>query len=174
MKIMYKTLIGVMGPGEPAQPQIEQVAYELGKRIAQQGWGVLTGGRNTGVMEAASQGAKSAGGLTIGILPTSETRCLSEAVDIPILTDMGNARNSINVLSSQVVIGCGMGAGTASEIALAIKAHKPVILMEVEPPTQSFFQKLSVRPVFFAPNPAIAIEMTREILAKEPYLYNLE
>ena len=166
MKLMHKVLIGVMGPGQPANPHIEQVAYDLGKRIAQQGWGVLTGGRNVGVMEAASQGAKSVGGLTIGILPRSELEELSQAVDIPILTDMGNARNNINVLSSQVVIACGMGAGTASEIALAIKAQKPVILMEVDAPTQSFFQALSDGQVLWAVDPAIAIEITQEILAR--------
>ena len=165
---MHKVLIGVMGPGQPANPQVEPVAYELGKRIAQQGWGVLTGGRNVGVMEAASQGAKSVGGLTIGILPTSAPQGLSTAIDIPILTDMGNARNNINVLSSQVIIACGMGAGTASEIALAIKAQKPVILMEVDAPTRSFFQTLSESDgqVLWAPGPAIAIELTLEILAR--------
>ena len=166
MKNTHKTLIGVMGPGEPAMAKVEQVAYELGRCIAQQGWGLLTGGRNVGVMNAASQGAKSAGGLTIGILPTSETSCISEAVDIPILTDMGNARNNINVLSSRVVVACGMGAGTASEIALAIKANKPVILMEVEPTIRSFFQQLSIRPVLFAPKAAIAIEMIQELLVR--------
>ena len=172
---MPKILIGVMGPGKPAALQVEQVAYELGRRIAQQGGVVLTGGRNVGVMEAASQGAKSAGGLTIGILPTSEPSSLSAAIDIPILTDMGNARNNINVISSQVVIACGMGAGTASEIALAIKAQKPVILMEVDPTTQLFFQTLSGRPVWLAPNPAIAIEMTQEILARggSPHRHDL-
>lgn len=165
---MHKILIGVMGPGESAEPRVEQVAYELGKGIAQQGWGLLTGGRNRGVMDAASRGAKSAGGLTVGILPTSEASFISEAVDIPILTDMGNARNNINVLSSQVVIACGIGAGTVSEIALAIKAHKPLILIEVEPATQLFFQKLSGIPVLWAPEAAIAINMTREILACRP------
>ncbi|MDJ0707795.1 MAG: TIGR00725 family protein [Leptolyngbyaceae cyanobacterium MO_188.B28] len=163
---MHKVLIGVMGPGNSANPKVQQVAYELGRRIAQQGWGVLTGGRNVGVMEAASQGAKLVGGLTIGILPTSDAEGLSKAVDIPILTDMGQARNNINVLSSQVIIACGIGAGTASEIALAIKSQTPVILMEVDASTRNFFQTLSEGQVLWAPDPAIAIEITQEILAK--------
>ncbi|CDN10792.1 MAG: LOG family protein [Richelia sp.] len=116
-----KTIIGVMGPGNQATAEDLHNAFALGKFIAQQGWILLTGGINAGVMDAASKGAKSSGGLTVGILPDKQTHGISEAVDIAIFTDMGNARNNIKVLSSHVIIACGMGAGTASEVALAIK-----------------------------------------------------
>lgn len=66
---MAKTVIGVMGPGDNATKEECDSAFELGKLIANKGWILLTGGRNVGVMEAASRGAKEAGGLTIGILP---------------------------------------------------------------------------------------------------------
>ncbi len=49
---------------------------------------------------------------------------MSQAIDIPILTDVGEACNNINVLSSRVVFACGMEAGTASEVALALKAKE--------------------------------------------------
>lgn len=100
-------------------------------------------------MEAASQGAKQNNGLTIGILPGSNNSCMSEAVDIAIFTDMHNARNNINVLSSDVVIACGMGLGTASEVALALKNKKPVILL-TDSESQAFFQKMA--PVYIANN----------------------
>jgi len=102
-----------MGPGDKATTSDINRAYHLGQLIADNGWVLLTGGRNVGVMDAASRGAKMVGGLTIGILPSNDTRAMSDAVDIAIVTDMGNARNSINVLSSDVVIACGMGIGTA-------------------------------------------------------------
>ena len=58
--------------------------------------------------------------LTIGILPTSKDR-VSRHVDVPIITEMGNARNNVNVMSSNVVVACGLtGAGTVSEVALAL------------------------------------------------------
>ncbi|MGB3692984.1 MAG: TIGR00725 family protein [Spirulinaceae cyanobacterium] len=138
-----KTIIGIMGPGKNALPIDLENAYQLGKLIAKQGWVLLTGGRKAGVMEAANQGAKAADGLTIGILPGNDYQGVSEAVDIAIITDMGNGRNNINVLSSQVVVACGMGAGTASEIALALKANKPVILLPNQPESYQFFQSLS-------------------------------
>jgi predicted Rossmann-fold nucleotide-binding protein len=43
---------------------------------------------------------------------------------------MGNARNNINILSSEVVVVCGMGAGTLSEVALAMKAKTHVIFLQ--------------------------------------------
>jgi uncharacterized protein (TIGR00725 family) len=161
---MRKIIIGVMGPGEKATAVNMHNAYELGKLIAQEGWILLSGGRNVGVMEAANQGAKSVKGVTIGILPTYSSDEISEAVDIAIFTDMGNARNNINVLSSDVVIACGMGAGTASEIALALKGNKNVILLNEDEESQSFFQKLSPENVYIAYDIESAISITKEIL----------
>jgi len=43
---MRKIIIGVIGPGENATATDLHNAYELGKLIAQQGWVLLTGGRN--------------------------------------------------------------------------------------------------------------------------------
>ncbi|MES1022114.1 TIGR00725 family protein [Gloeocapsa sp. BRSZ] len=159
-----KTIIGVMGSGEQATEHDLQNAYQLGYLIAQQGWILLTGGRNVGVMEAANQGAKAAQGLTIGILPGNDTSGVSAAVDIAIVTDMGNARNSINVLSSNVVIACGMGAGTASEIALAIKSNKPVILLNDDINSKKFFQKLAPKNVYIADSVDGVIALTQNIL----------
>ncbi len=108
---MRRIIIGVMGRGENATANDLQNAYILGQLIAKQGWVLLTGGRNVGVMDAVSKGAKSADGLTIGILPGENQDGMSSWVDIAIFTDMGNSRNNINVLTSDVVIACGMGAG---------------------------------------------------------------
>jgi uncharacterized protein (TIGR00725 family) len=161
---MRKIIIGVMGPGEKATEADIQNAYRLGELIAQQGWILLTGGRKSGVMDAVNQGAKSANGLTIGILPSDHRKDISEAVDIAIFTDMGNARNNINVLSSDVVIACGMGAGTASEVALALKANKQVILWNDDAESKIFFKKLSPVNVHVVESTTEAIATVQRIL----------
>lgn len=161
---MKKIIIGVMGPGNSATSTDLKNAYQLGQLIAQAGWVLLTGGRNVGVMNATSQGAKSANGLTVGILPNHNTEGISEAVDIAIVTDMGNARNNINILSSDVVIACGMGSGTASEVALAIKANKPVILLNISSEMQKFFQVLATTPVILVDSPQAAIASVKKFL----------
>lgn len=153
-----------MGPASDASDLNRENAYELGKRIAQAGWVLLTGGRNAGVMDAASRGAKAANGLTIGILPTADDNGMSEAVDIAIITGMGSARNNINVLSTDVVIACGMGAGTASEVALALKADKPVILLSDHVESQRFFTSLSAATVFIAATPVEAIAIVKNLI----------
>jgi uncharacterized protein (TIGR00725 family) len=53
----------------------------LGTLIAQEGWVLLTGGKNVGVMDAVSRGVKAAKGLTVGILSNTDDRGLSDAVD---------------------------------------------------------------------------------------------
>ncbi|MDO9558015.1 MAG: TIGR00725 family protein [Coriobacteriia bacterium] len=124
-----RTIIGVMGSGRPLDGTALRVAHDLGARIAAEGWVLLTGGRAAGVMDAVSQGAREAGGLVVGVLPDEDTSSASSHLDIAIRTGMGDARNVVNVLSSDVVIALPGGAGTVSEVALALNAERPVILL---------------------------------------------
>jgi uncharacterized protein (TIGR00725 family) len=163
---MSKIIVGVIGPGAGATGEAAATAFELGKLIAGEGWVLLTGGRSAGVMEAASRGARVGGGLTVGILPSADMAGASEFVDIPIITGMGQARNNINVLSSQLLFACGMGAGTASEIALAFKAHKRVILLCTDEASVEFFKSLGRGDVFTADTPHAAIELAKKLLAE--------
>ncbi len=161
---MSRTVVGVMGPGRDASKEAVAAAFELGRLIALEGWALLTGGRAAGVMDAAMRGAKEAGGLTIGILPTADTTGVSEAVEIAIVTGMGQARNNINVLSSRVVFACGMGAGTASEIALALKAGRKVILLNCNREGEAFFKSLGKERVFIVERPDEAVAMARKLI----------
>ena len=160
---MAKTIIGVMGPGRPKDID-RQYAYELGELIARNRWTLLTGGRKAGVMDAASRGASEHGGLVIGILPGSDRRGISDYVDIPILTGMGSARNNINVLSSSVVVACGTGTGTTSEIMLALKAGRDVILLNQSEKAEHFFKEMDGGKIHFCENPAHAVEVIKSII----------
>ena len=122
-------MVGVMGGGGSVEKETAQNAYQLGGLIAARGWILLNGGRNAGVMAASAKGARENGGITVGVLPDETGRGASPFIQIPILTGMGNARNCINVLSSHVVVACPGGTGTISEIALALKSARPVILL---------------------------------------------
>jgi uncharacterized protein (TIGR00725 family) len=121
-------IVGVMGGGS-VDKETAQNAYQLGVLIASRGWILLNGGRNAGVMAASAKGAAENGGITVGVLPDETIGGASPFIQIPILTGMGNARNCINVLSSHVVVACAGGTGTISEIALALKSGRPVILL---------------------------------------------
>ncbi|MFB0517435.1 MAG: TIGR00725 family protein [Candidatus Neomarinimicrobiota bacterium] len=121
-------IIGVMG-GSEVSHEIADLAYELGEALAREGWIVLSGGRNTGVMAAVSKGAARAGGLVVGILPDRDLSQASPHLTIPIRTGLGDGRNILNILSSDVVVVLPGGAGTMSEIALALKNDKPLLLL---------------------------------------------
>lgn len=161
---MSRTLVGVMGPGEDATEDDVQLAYELGRSVAQQGWVLVTGGRQAGVMDAAGRGAKSAGGTVVGILPGIDDTNLSPSVDIPILTGMNEARNNINVLSSRVLFFVGMNAGTASELALALKRKRPVILVRQHEDVIHLFATMSPSRIEIAGDAVSAMESARSIL----------
>ena len=161
-----KPIIGVMGNAEDATPQDIKIARELGKLIAAEGWILLTGGVRAGVMLAASQGAKELNGLTVGIIPRHDSD-IADEVDVPIMTDMGGARNNINVLSRTVVIAINIGTGISSEISLALqkRTSKPVILLNNSKETTAFFKGLRGELVYSAKNAEEAIKITKDLLS---------
>jgi hypothetical protein len=68
---------------------------------------------------------------------------VSGHVDVAVFTGVGDARNAINVLSSDVVVACGVeGPGTASEVALALKAGRPTVLLAPTPAASAFFRTM--------------------------------
>lgn len=160
-----KTIIGIMGPGESATPEDNEIAFDLGKEIAERGWVLLTGGRSFGVMDAAMKGAHEVDGLTIGILPNDNAVNSSDNADIKILTGMGSARNLINVLSSHVIVVIGMAAGTASEVALALKSNKKVILLNQDEITIRFFKNIGTYKVMVASSVDETIAMIKDYLS---------
>ncbi len=131
MRPERRPIIGVMG-GANVSDLDYQLAYELGVLVAENGWILLNGGRDAGVMRASAEGAKRGGGTTIGILPSASKEDANPFIDIPIVTNLADARNLINVLSSDVVVACAGSAGTVSEVALALKNKKPVILLRLD------------------------------------------
>ncbi len=113
---------------------------------------MLICGGMTGVMEHAARGARAAGGLTIGLLPTADVSDANDFIDIAIATGMGHARNAILALTPHGVIAIGGGLGTLSEIALALRNLRPVIGIK----TWEFDREQRVEPVL--PQAATATE----------------
>jgi uncharacterized protein (TIGR00725 family) len=151
-----------MGAGEPSA-ESHAAALRLGRLIAERGWILLTGGRPAGIMAAAAAGAKQIpGSLTLGILPTASGGEGAD-IDVAVFTGMGEARNAINVLTSDVVVACGVeGPGTASEVALALRADKPVILLCATQSAREFFT--GIGQVTVAATPEAAVRLIEEHL----------
>jgi uncharacterized protein (TIGR00725 family) len=117
--------VAVVGSGEASAQELE-AAEEIGAGLAALGAVVVTGGLG-GVMEAASRGAKSRRGRTLGLLPGADRAAANGWVDIAVATGLGELRNGLVVRAADAVVAVGGGPGTLSEIALALKAGLPVV-----------------------------------------------
>ena len=125
MNCPEEMIIGVIGSAT-CDAKTAALARKVGREIARRGAVLVCGGRS-GVMEAACQGARTEGGLTVGILPGPDRGEANPFVDLAIATGLGEARNAIVVRAADSVVAVGGGFGTLSEIGLALKMGRPVI-----------------------------------------------
>jgi uncharacterized protein (TIGR00725 family) len=124
--------VAVIGP-RAASEEERQAALALGAGLAGLGIVLLCGGKG-GVMEAACEGAATAGGLSVGLLPDTEWQAANRFVTIPLATGIGEARNAIIARAALALVAIGGGYGTLSEIALALQFGRPVLTLLDPPP----------------------------------------
>jgi uncharacterized protein (TIGR00725 family) len=117
----------IAGPGR-CDEATAALAYDIGHGLAQAGFTIVTGGE-LGAMEAASRGAREAGGLVVGVLPGLDRSRANRFADVTVVTGIGHARNLAVVASGDVVVAVGGEWGTLSEIALAGVLGRPVVLV---------------------------------------------
>jgi uncharacterized protein (TIGR00725 family) len=124
---MKRPHVAVVG-GYHADAETLRHAEELGRRLAERGAVVVTGGRQ-GVAEAVSRGATQAGGLTVGILPGPERHEANQWVQVAVPTGLGETRNALVVMGADAVVALAGQYGTLSEVAFALLAGTPVIAL---------------------------------------------
>ena len=120
--------VAVVGSGTATGKLYEQ-AREVGRLVAERSGIVVCGGLS-GVMEAAARGATEAGGVAIGVLPDEHRRRQNQYLSYSVATGVGQARNLAVVCSGDVVIAVGGEYGTLSEIGLASKVGRSVVVLE--------------------------------------------
>ena len=120
--------VAIVGSGT-ASGELYERALEVGRLVADRGAIVVCGGLS-GVMEAAARGATEAGGVAIGILPDEDRRRQNRYLSYSVATGVGQARNLAVVCSGDVVVAVGGEYGTLSEIGLARKVGRPVVVLD--------------------------------------------
>lgn len=168
---MRKLQIGVIGSAgseeyfdrKPSK-KIYQVAEKVGELVAQNGAILITGGKG-GIMEAACRGAKSKGGITVGIVKGKERKTANLYVDLEIVSGMeGCGEETMLILSCDGLIALGGGSGTLQELAIAYRNKKPVVVIEnlsgwAEKLTKSYLDQRKNIKFRLAKNPQEAIEI---------------
>lgn len=156
--------IGVIGGGK-ADDETISLAMEVGREIARQSCILLCGGLG-GVMEASAKGAKEEGGLTVAILPGTSKEEANPYMDVKIVTAMSHARNAIIARSADALIAVDGGLGTLSEIALALKIVKPVIVLETPGEMEEVIKGLKGKGknLHFAEDAREAVELVMKLL----------
>jgi uncharacterized protein (TIGR00725 family) len=137
--------VSVIGSGA----EWEAAAEEVGRLLAERGCTLVTGGLDE-VMEAASRGAKSAGGTTVAILPGESREAANEWADHVVVTGIGHARNLAVAASGDAVIAVGGSWGTLAEIGFARRLGRVVVALEGAP---------AVDGIPVAKTPAEAVEL---------------
>jgi uncharacterized protein (TIGR00725 family) len=120
--------VAVVGPGDDVPPEEAAIAAEVGSLLAKRNAIVVCGGLG-GVMVAACRGAAGRGGLTVGLLPGSSRADGNPYLSVALPTGLRQLRNGLVVGVCDAVIAVGGSWGTLSEIALAVRAGKPTIVI---------------------------------------------
>ena len=80
-------------------------------------------------MAAVSRGVATERGTAVGVLPGESRAAANPWVSVCVATGVGHARNLAVVASGDAVIAVGGAWGTASEIALARKLGRRVVVL---------------------------------------------
>ena len=163
-------------PNDPPSAEALTAAELVGANVAGAGAILITGGLS-GVMEAASRGAKRANGLVIGMLPGFKKDDANKWVDVAITTGMGWMRNTLVVRAADAVIMISGGIGTLNELTVAYQ-DKPTVVLEGTGGWADRVRDIAYRgahldesgsaTLHFAKTPTEAVDLALELAADPP------
>jgi len=176
--------VGVMGSANHKQdPKVVKMVFSLGQAIAKRGFILITGAC-PGLPYECAKGARSLGGLSIGISPAlsldehvHKYDSPSDAYDAIIYTGSGlMGREVTNIRSSDMVIIAGGSSGTLGEFAIAYDEGKLIGVLkgsggivEEIPKIVKQFEKDTGAQLIYNTDPDDLIEKLSHIYTTEHY-----
>lgn len=120
-------------------PAIAQAAVETGAMLARNGWRLVYGAGDVGLMGAVARAAQTAGGRTFGVIPTHlmTAEVARQSLDALVVTETMHERKKVMFANSQAIVVLPGGAGTLDEFFevltwAQIGLHrKPVLLLDL-------------------------------------------
>lgn len=125
-------------PGD--NPAYTQAADALGRAIAEQGWRLVYGAGDVGLMGTVARATQDAGGSTFGVIPTHLLDREVGKTDLTqfIVTETMHERKKVMVMNADAIVVLPGGAGSLDEFfevltwrQLGLHA-KPIILLSAE------------------------------------------
>lgn len=121
-------------------PEFAQAADETGKMLAANGWRLVYGAGDVGLMGRVANAVQQAGGKTFGVIPTHlmAWEVGKRDLDSFVVTETMHERKKVMFMNADAVVVLPGGAGSLDEFFEALtwrqlKLHnKPLILLNVE------------------------------------------
>ncbi|BBX53548.1 TIGR00730 family Rossman fold protein [Mycolicibacterium poriferae] len=122
----------------PTHPELLDLAHQLGKAIADQGWTLVSGGGNVSAMGAVASAARSHGGYTVGVIPKAlvHREVADTEADELVVTDTMRERKQVMEDRADAFISLPGGIGTLEEFFEAWTAaylgmhSKPIVMLD--------------------------------------------
>ena len=128
------------GSREGEKAAYKTAATALGAALADEGWRLVYGAGDIGLMGAVARSAQNAGGETFGVIPTHLLKKEVGKVDLTefIVTENMHERKKVMFMNAQAIIVLPGGAGSLDEFFevltwAQLELHsKPIVLLNVE------------------------------------------
>lgn len=119
-------------------PAYEADAEALGRALAEEGWRLVYGAGDVGLMGAAARAAKTAGGLTLGIVPAHLAQREAGRSDpaTHVVTETMHERKKVMFMNSDAIVVLPGGAGSLDEFFEVVTwaqiglHEKPIFLLD--------------------------------------------
>lgn len=135
-----KSVCVYCGSRSGIRPAYEVAARETGALLARNGWRLVYGAGDVGLMGVVARSAKAAGGETFGVVPEHLLRRESSKRDLStfVVTETMHERKKVMLMNADAVVMLPGGAGSLDELFEALTWRqlglhaKPILLLNTE------------------------------------------
>ena len=135
-----KSICVYCGSRQGARSAYAEAARDLGRALAGEGWRLVYGAGDVGLMGEVARAAQAAGGDTFGVIPTHLLQLEVGKTDLTrfVITETMHERKKVMLMNADAVVLLPGGAGSLDEIFEALTWRqlglhaKPILVLNTE------------------------------------------
>ncbi|MEN9012567.1 MAG: TIGR00730 family Rossman fold protein [Yoonia sp.] len=140
MTKIHKSVCVYCGSRDGVRPAYAQAAADTGDMLARNGWRLVYGAGDVGLMGRVANATQSAGGKTFGVIPTHllDWEVGKRDLDTFIITETMHERKKVMLMNADAVVILPGGAGSLDELFEALTwrqlglHEKPIFVLNIE------------------------------------------